>query len=179
MSQPLASDQARVCFTRALDFAEPAINPDYVVDCGSNIEFDAKIERCPSYKQSLANSYDPAGAIYFETPPEVKHQRQLGPAQGNWVWYLETPVLIGPGDPKQDIPPNARFAGSVGPGRSLVFDRAPGTMRLIVIMDAGGQKGSEAFAPEFQVEAGRMYDVSYSCSGFGSITVHFSITERK
>ncbi len=74
-------------------------------------------------------------------------------------------------DATDRIRPNARYAGSVRSGGSIVFDRPAGTMRLRVITLGG----DEAFAPDFQVEAGKKYLVDYTYSFSGTT---FTLSER-
>lgn len=175
MSQPLAAGQARISLLR-----ERAYFPVdrgfvvFVVAWGSNARLDTKIAGC-SYSPTLANS-DRVDAIgYFEGPPEFRVLREIGrePIARGWrVSFIETPVAIGPIEPKQGLPPNAELIGCLGSDLFLVFDQPPGPVQLsVVTID-----GREAFAPEFVVEGGKRYDVSYHWNRFG---VQFSIGERK
>jgi hypothetical protein len=70
----------------------------------------------------------------------------------------------------QNLIPNIRVAGVVGSGKTMVWERAPGTMQLEVITLIGDQ----AFAPAFKVEAGKSYEVSYIY-----MKAQFEISEKK
>jgi hypothetical protein len=74
-------------------------------------------------------------------------------------------------DATDRIKPNARYMGSVGAGGALSFDRPAGTLRLRTVTPGG----DEAFAPDFQISAGKKYVVEYSYNSSG---VNFSIKEH-
>ena len=84
------------------------------------------------------------------------------------------PTVVGT-DPVSDatdaIKPNARYAGSVRSGGSLVFDRPAGNMRFKVVTPGG----DEAFSPVFRVESGRKYLVAYA---YGITGIRFTLIER-
>lgn len=70
----------------------------------------------------------------------------------------------------QVLTPNARLTGVVKNGETIVWNRAPGVVQLEVITLGGDQ----AFAPAFNVEAGKTYEVSYTY-----MKAMFEITEKK
>jgi hypothetical protein len=57
--------------------------------------------------------------------------------------------------------PNAQYLGTVKSGGTIIWDRAPGSVRLEVISLGGDQ----AFAPPFEVQAGKTYVVNYDYPG--------------
>ena len=61
-------------------------------------------------------------------------------------------------DAADAIRPNARYAGGVRSGGSLVYDRPAGNMRFKVVTPGG----DEAFSPVFRVETGKKYRVEYA-----------------
>ena len=83
--------------------------------------------------------------------------------------YVRTQVDIAPcvGTMK----PNCRYVGGMKSGGYVIFDRAPGIMRLRVVT----RGGDEGFAPDFAVEAGKQYVIDYQ---YGLSGVQFVMHER-
>ena len=71
--------------------------------------------------------------------------------------------------------PNAQYLGDIGPGDSLVWDRAPGVLQLKIPFipqrteAVAWDTRLAAVAPPFTVAAGKEYEIEFSVA-----TVHFT-----
>jgi len=157
-----------------------AIVSHYVIDCGSNIDFDSKVieegqielgdwidrthrrvTKITETQQVVAANSDRASHVFFLIfPSNVPGEEfTLSP-----FGYKDENGLL------RVIRPNARYVGSVRSGELIVFDRPAGNMWLKVITPSG----DEAFAPNFQIETGKKYLVSYT---YGISGIDFSLSE--
>lgn len=178
MSAPLAPEQARVCFARISNLLG-AVVPHYVMDSGSNIQFDSKVIekgqilflddnkiRITETQKVEAENTDQGNYVYFLVLPTNVSGKELTLKLNAGRRFNDDQLLRA----LSEIMPNARYVGSVLSGESIVFDRPAGTMQLKVITTGG----DEAFAPNFQIEAGKKYFVSYSYAFSG---VGFALSE--
>lgn len=234
MADPLPAGQARVCFVRKSSMLG-AIVTHYVMDCGSNIEFDSKVIEQGQIGHSnvaettrttitvtaagISTNRDvvdlrPSGflvvnvtdeqrdmppntdrmcyAKYLVLPADVS-DRELTSSPNSSISILRrkgdiiVPLYLVSFDAKTGLPslaslapvadatdgikPNAKYVGSVRSGGSVIYDRPAGAMRFKVVTPGG----DEAFAPSFQVQAGKKYLVDYT---YGITGVGFTLTER-
>ena len=132
MAKPVAADKARIHFTRKFNLLGAAVE-HFVVDLGSNLEYDAKLAE---KKQTRPNNDLAWNVACFEM---VNGGAVLGDGSGAWM------------------NPNARCLGIVGNSKTIVFDRPAGVMKLRLITPGG----DEAFAPDFNIEGGKTYDCTY------------------
>lgn len=167
--KPLSLDQARICFVRKPSLINGSV-AHHVVDCGTNINFDSRlIERT---EITAANSGRWANVEFLIVPQDARVKLEGGVVvkpggQKNMTTDFRTDYVAGKmyiyykrisSDDWAQTEPNARYIGPVRSRDWLVFDRAPGLMRLKVVTLGG----DEAFAPDFQVEGGKKYLVEYS-----------------
>ena len=234
LSAPLPPGRARVCFVRKSSLLG-AIVTHYVMDCGSNVEFDSKIiERgqitygdvmdtgrrtititagrvveknetidlkslglrtvtVTEKQMEMPPNTDRMGHVHYLVLPLQAAFDELMASSGGFPSVVRrmgeviVPIYSGSfmgsertsvsidvatvSDATDAIRPNARYAGAVRSGGSLIYDRPAGDLRFKVVTPGG----DEAFSPVFPVENGKKYLVEYA---YGLTGVHFSLFER-
>jgi hypothetical protein len=170
--------KVRIIFKRVAG-ALGAIVPHMIVDCGDSISHDIFIQQIEKYADFDGN-FDKAGNVQQVYLMDEKMNFQLiqgGHSNGDKLMTADDQVikkdlvlsdlLLGSKNHEikvkgywissEHLKTNGRIEGFVKSGQTIGWDRAPGKVRIVVIVPNGDQ----GFCPAFKAEPGHVYFIDY------------------